>query len=208
MGFRFRKVIKLLPGVKLNINKNSTSVSLGPRGMKTTVGSKGTHNTIGLPGSGLSYTTYSSHCQGSAQNRYSERYTEPYSDQRKEQVLREAISSGDMERAHAYSVFNCLSVEELIYIKKQVEAKGKSKTVARLLAIFGGALGLQRFYVGDYTKGILFFLAAVFLGKSGLFVIPWIYDIIKIGNKVEDYNNKLGIKLAENYLASRVNGYQ
>lgn len=203
MGFRFRKVKKLLPGVKININKNSASMSLGPQGMKTTIGSKGTHNTIGLPGSGLSYTTYSSHSRDTVQNGHSERYTEPYSDQRKKQVVREAISSGDMEKAHAYSVFNCLSVEELMYIRKQAEAKGKSKTLARILAFFGGALGLQRFYIGDYAKGVLFLLAAAVLVKSGLFVIPWVYDIFKIGSKVDEYNNKLCVKLAEDYLASK-----
>lgn len=202
MGFRFRKVKKLLPGVKINFNKKSVSMSLGPKGMKTTIGSKGTHNTIGLPGSGLSYTTYSSHSRNTVQNGHSERYTEPYSDQRKKQLLREAISSGDMEKAHAFSVFNRLSVEELLYIRNQAESKRKSKTLARILAVFGGPLGLQRFYVGDYAKGGLFFLAAVVLAKSGLFVIPWVYDIFKIGSRVYEYNNKLCVKLAEDYLDS------
>ena len=201
MGFRFRKVIKLLPGVKLNINKNSTSVSVGPRGMKTTIGAKGTHNTVGIPGTGLSYTSYSSNSQSTEQPI---RQTDPYSDQRKAQLIRQAAESGDKEKAYAFAVFTNLSVEELMYIKQQAEAKGKSKTLARILAVIGGPFGLQRFYVGDYIKGFLLILINSGLAKSGAFVIPWIYEIYKIGDRVDKYNNKLSVKMAEEYLANKV----
>ena len=56
MAFRFRKQFKLLPGVKLNVNKQSTSVTLGGRGAHVTYNSKGQRTTsVGLPGSGLSW---------------------------------------------------------------------------------------------------------------------------------------------------------
>jgi hypothetical protein len=56
MGFRFRRTAKILPGVRLNINKSSLSVSVGPRGLKHTMSTNGTRtDTIGIPGSGLSY---------------------------------------------------------------------------------------------------------------------------------------------------------
>lgn len=58
MGFRFRRRIKLFPGVTLNLNKTGVSVSAGVRGAKVTVGKKGVRQTIGLPGTGLSHTTY------------------------------------------------------------------------------------------------------------------------------------------------------
>lgn len=58
MGFRFRKSIKLLPGVRLNLNKNSTSVSFGGRGARYTVSSTGKRTaSVGIPGTGLSYST-------------------------------------------------------------------------------------------------------------------------------------------------------
>lgn len=50
----------------------------------------------------------------------------------------------------------------------------KSKTVALILAIFLGYLGIHRFYVGKVGTGIIWFLTA------GVFVFGWIYDIIKI----------------------------
>ena len=58
MGFRFRKQIKIAPGVKLNINKKSTSISVGGKGITKTFSTTGkTTTTVGIPGSGLSYST-------------------------------------------------------------------------------------------------------------------------------------------------------
>ena len=60
MGFRFRKSIKLAPGIKLNLTgKGISSVSLGKNGAKVNISKKGTRSTIGIPGSGLSYSSYS-----------------------------------------------------------------------------------------------------------------------------------------------------
>jgi Protein of unknown function (DUF4236) len=58
MGFRFRRTLKILPGLHLNISKSGISASIGPRGLHYTIGAKGTRTTVGLPGSGLSYTEY------------------------------------------------------------------------------------------------------------------------------------------------------
>ena len=60
MGFRFRKSIKIAPGIRLNFNKKSTSITMGTKGAHHTINSSGTETTsIGLPGTGLSYTSYS-----------------------------------------------------------------------------------------------------------------------------------------------------
>jgi hypothetical protein len=55
--FRFRRSFKILPGIRWNLGKRSTSVSLGGRGFHYTIGSAGTRTTVGLPGTGLSYTS-------------------------------------------------------------------------------------------------------------------------------------------------------
>lgn len=58
MGWRFRRSLRLGRGLRLNLGKRSASVSLGGRGLHTTFGGpQGRRTTIGLPGSGLSYTT-------------------------------------------------------------------------------------------------------------------------------------------------------
>lgn len=57
MGWRFRKSIKILPGVRLNFNKNSTSVSIGSKRSGITINSKtGVTARTSIPGTGLSYS--------------------------------------------------------------------------------------------------------------------------------------------------------
>ncbi len=57
MGFRFQRRVRLLPGVRINLSKSGVSTSIGGRGAWLTFGRRGTRATVGLPGTGLSYTT-------------------------------------------------------------------------------------------------------------------------------------------------------
>lgn len=60
MGLRFRKSIKILPGVKLNLGKKSAGVSVGTTGARYSVNSSGRKtSTVGIPGTGLSYSNSS-----------------------------------------------------------------------------------------------------------------------------------------------------
>jgi len=57
MGFRFRKSIKIAPGVKLNVNKKSMGISVGGKGVRYSVNTKGKRSTtFSIPGTGISYT--------------------------------------------------------------------------------------------------------------------------------------------------------
>lgn len=57
MGLRFRKSIKIAPGVRLNIGKKSVGISAGVKGARVSVNSKGrVTKTVGIPGTGISYT--------------------------------------------------------------------------------------------------------------------------------------------------------
>jgi hypothetical protein len=57
MGLRFRKSIKILPGVKLNLSKSGVSVSLGGKGLHANIGTSGRlTGTASLKGTGLSYS--------------------------------------------------------------------------------------------------------------------------------------------------------
>ena len=58
MSLRFRRSLKIAPGIRLNFGKKGVSASIGPRGAKITIGEKGVRKTVGLPGTGLSYTSY------------------------------------------------------------------------------------------------------------------------------------------------------
>ncbi|UDF02994.1 DUF4236 domain-containing protein [Asticcacaulis sp. AND118] len=58
MGFRFRKSIKIAPGVRINLSKKGvSSTSIGTKGATVNLNEKGAKTTVGVPGSGLSYET-------------------------------------------------------------------------------------------------------------------------------------------------------
>lgn len=66
MGLRFRKSFKVAPGVKVNLNKKSTSVTFGGKGFHKTYSSSGKKTTsVGIPGTGAYYTTSSGGGSGS-----------------------------------------------------------------------------------------------------------------------------------------------
>lgn len=59
MGFRYRKGMKILPGLRLNLTKNGpNSLTIGGKGFTFNLGKKGYRTTIGAPGTGLSNSEY------------------------------------------------------------------------------------------------------------------------------------------------------
>lgn len=56
MGWRFRKSVKIVPGVRLNIGKRGASLSVGVKGATVNFSSKGTRYSLGIPGTGISYS--------------------------------------------------------------------------------------------------------------------------------------------------------
>ena len=57
MPFRFRKRLRLFKGAWINLSKSGASLSVGRKGATVNLNSKGVQETVGLPGSGLSYRT-------------------------------------------------------------------------------------------------------------------------------------------------------
>lgn len=63
-SFRFRRSVKILPGVRVNFNLKSTSITFGGRGYKQTISTTGKKTkTVGIPGTGISYTETSKSSQ-------------------------------------------------------------------------------------------------------------------------------------------------
>jgi hypothetical protein len=56
MGFRFRKSIKILPGIRLNLSRSGVSASVGKRAATVNLSERGARGTVGAPGTGLSYS--------------------------------------------------------------------------------------------------------------------------------------------------------
>jgi hypothetical protein len=53
MAIRFRKSIKLAPGIRMNLSGSGVSWTIGPRGASVGIGKRGSYLNAGLPGSGL-----------------------------------------------------------------------------------------------------------------------------------------------------------
>lgn len=60
MGFRLFRRIKIAPGITFNLSKTGGSFSFGVRGARVTLGRTGIRKTVGIPGTGLYYTTHES----------------------------------------------------------------------------------------------------------------------------------------------------
>jgi hypothetical protein len=53
---RFRRSIRILPGIRVNLGKRGASLSIGAKGAHVTIGHGKVRETIGLPGTGVSFT--------------------------------------------------------------------------------------------------------------------------------------------------------
>ena len=92
MGFRFRKSVKIAPGVRLNIGKKSVGISAGVKGARVSVNSKGrVTKTVGLPGTGLSYTKTGKIGGGAASS--TDKHDRPRRSIRRPSIFRPSIRS-------------------------------------------------------------------------------------------------------------------
>lgn len=57
MPIRFRRRLRLAPGVYINFSKSGLSATIGKRGASLTLNSQGLYGNVGIPGTGLSYRT-------------------------------------------------------------------------------------------------------------------------------------------------------
>lgn len=53
MGIRFRKRVKVLPGVTLNFSKSGISTTIGTKGASVNIGKNGVYGNAGIPGTGI-----------------------------------------------------------------------------------------------------------------------------------------------------------
>ena len=55
MSWSFRKRVKIIPGIHLNVSKSGISTTIGVRGANINIGKKGTYLNTGIPGTGISH---------------------------------------------------------------------------------------------------------------------------------------------------------
>src|SRR5512142_2961515 len=58
MPLRFRRTLKIAPGVKLNFSKSGVSTTVGPKGFHFTFGKRGVRRSVSIPGTGVSEVDY------------------------------------------------------------------------------------------------------------------------------------------------------
>lgn len=93
MGFRFRRSIKIAPGLRVNVGKRGVSLSAGVRGASVTVSPRGTYTNVGIPGSGISYREKIG--SGSEQQRTArvqQRFEREYERLERERIRQEVLS--------------------------------------------------------------------------------------------------------------------
>ena len=82
-----------------------------------------------------------------------------------------------------------ISTNRYIIYSKDYDNQKKSSVIAYILWFFLGILGVHRFYVGDFFKGILL------LFTLGGFIIGWLADFVFLQKRIEDFNDALEIEL-------------
>jgi hypothetical protein len=81
MPIRFRRTLRVAPGVKLNFSKSGVSTTVGPKGFHFTFGKKGVRRTVSIPGTGVSEVDYIKKNETEAQKEKREKRAEEHDDQ-------------------------------------------------------------------------------------------------------------------------------
>jgi hypothetical protein len=63
-SLRFYRRVHLFPGVSVNLSKSGPSLTVGVRGAHMTMGRRGITRTVGIPGTGIYYTSHDGYHSG------------------------------------------------------------------------------------------------------------------------------------------------
>lgn len=88
----------------------------------------------------------------------------------------------DLDPMELASMQQGLNDQQKILFQTQYNSVKKDRTIALILSILLGTLGIDRFYVGDLVMGILKLLTA------GLFGVLWVIDWFLIMGRADKYN--------------------
>lgn len=138
MGFRFRKSVNVLPGVKLNISKSGISTSVGRRGATVNFSKRGTRATVGIPGTGISYSTMVGKRRSGSRKSSSKSLRESRNAVMKEYDLTNAEMNRFEKQVKKHpQKFRSMSNEELDeYLRKEKkQSSGSKKILYVILAI-------------------------------------------------------------------------
>ncbi len=138
MPIRFRRTLKIAPGVKINFSKSGISTTVGPKGFHFTFNKRGVRRDVSIPGTGVSDISYIKKNETKAQKEKRERA----------EARREAKAEGAPDE------------------KKESRAEHPipvTGVAARHQAMNAGSTGLRNFFV-LLAVVVFFFAGAAMLG--------------------------------------------
>lgn len=164
MGFRFRRSMKIVPGVRLNFSGSGTSVSFGGRGLHYTIGAKGTRTTVGIPGSGLSWTSYQRY-RSATQPAARDQPTSPPVDlaQRFATAPGRSFESADIQHLAANSTSELAG--RLDSARKQFPTHLLALVIPAAIFVVAIGYGLQELAVGALAFGLVAWPLMLFLDR-------------------------------------------
>lgn len=97
-------------------------------------------------------------------------------------VTKRRTDMADLSPMELANMQQGLTDQQKILFQTQYNSVKKDRTIALILSILLGTLGIDRFYVGDLGMGILKLLTA------GLFGVLWVIDWFLIMGRADRYN--------------------
>jgi hypothetical protein len=152
MSWRFRKRVKVIPGVYLNLSRKGISTTIGPRGLSLNFNSTGTYLNTGIPGTGFSNR---SRLTGGASNSVS-----PSQLQKIEDELKELLAQVDdgTEKLRSKSITQ-LSSEGLVALKQTIiAAHNEHSEITNLVKQQGDIKAAKQTKVTKLEKSLFRFL--------------------------------------------------
>jgi Ca2+-dependent lipid-binding protein len=139
MGLRFRRSIKIAPGIKFNVTKRGVGLTAGVRGAHVSINSSGRKTkSIGIPGTGLSYVSTS-----------------------QKSKKQKSVSSKKSNNANSEAASQ--SIKEPVYYSEKTY--NRSKTVFIILAIISFIIGIPTIAFGGIVFVIIGIVCILFARK-------------------------------------------
>jgi hypothetical protein len=152
MSWRFRKRVKVIPGVYLNFSSKGISTTIGPRGLSLNFNSNGTYLNTGIPGTGLSNRT---RLTGGTSDNLSSQQLQKIEDELKDLLAQ--VDDGS-EKIRSISITQ-LSSEGLIALKQTIiAAHNEHSEITNLIKQQGDQKAAKETKVTKLEKSIFKFL--------------------------------------------------
>ncbi|HDR0739440.1 DUF4236 domain-containing protein [Pasteurella multocida] len=193
--FKFRKRVKIAPGITVNLSKSGVSATVGVKGASVNVGKKGTYLNTGIPGTGIySRTKISDFGKSTKTDQYITDSQSSLSSLESIETTEQLIdtfpklSFMEMSRlthtrqvflykfpkqlqGYTHTLIENLSDAELKALTKSANVKSIYGII--LISIFFGFIAADRFYLGNFFIGIIKLISM----PLGIGVLWWIADI-------------------------------